>query len=215
MLYTIAKLLTLVLARFLFRLKSRGAENVPRTGPVLIVTNHSSVLDPPIVGAVTPRPLSFMAKAELFRIPLFGRIIRALNARPVRRGVSDPPALRAALRVLERGGALLVFPEATRGPEGVLREGRPGAGMLALLSGAPVVAAYITGAGRAWPKGRMLPRPARVRVHFGKPMQFEREAGSDRKGQYAAASREMMAAIAALKEAGEEERTKMKKEEPV
>ena len=215
MLYTIAKLLTLVLARFLFRLKSRGAENVPRTGPVLIVTNHSSVLDPPIVGAVTPRPLSFMAKAELFRIPLFGRIIRALNARPVRRGVSDPPALRAALRVLEGGGALLVFPEATRGPEGVLREGRPGAGMLALLSGAPVVAAYITGAGRAWPKGRMLPRPARVRVHFGKPMQFEREAGSDRKGQYAAASREMMAAIAALKEAGEEERTKMKKEEPV
>ena len=90
MLYTIAKLLTLMLARFLFRLKSRGAENVPRTGPVLIVTNHSSVLDPPIVGAVTPRPLSFMAKAELFRIPLFGRFIRALNARPVRRGVSDP-----------------------------------------------------------------------------------------------------------------------------
>ena len=123
--------------------------------------------------------------------------------------------MRAALRALEGGGALLVFPEATRGPEGVLREGRPGAGLLALLSGAPVVAAYITGAGRAWPKGRMLPRPARVRVHFGKPMQFEREPGSDRKVQYAAASHEMMAAIAALKEAGEEERTKMKKEEPV
>ncbi len=215
MLYTIVKMLTLGLARFLFRLKSRGAENVPRTGPVLVVTNHSSVLDPPIMGAVTPRPLSFMAKAELFRIPLFGRIIRALNARPVRRGVSDPPALRAALRVLEGGGVLLVFPEATRGPEGVLREGRPGAGMLALLSGAPVVAAYIMGAGRAWPKGRMLPRPARVRVHFGKPMQFEREAGSDRKGQYAAASREMMAAIAALKDAALEDRSKMKKEEPV
>src|SRR2546425_985799 len=94
-------------------------------------------------------------------------------------------------------------------------EDRAGAGMLALLSGTPVVAAYIMGTGRAWPKGRMLPRPGRVRVHFGKPMQFEREAGSDRKGQYAAVSREMMAAIAALKEAAEEDRSNMQKEEPV
>ncbi len=200
MLYAVLKALAAAFLRLGFRLEARGAENVPRTGPALVVTNHSSVLDPPVVGAVTPRQLYFMAKAELFKLPLFGRLIYALNARPVRRGTSDPAALRAALRVLEGGNALLVFPEATRGPEGILREGRPGAGMLAVLSGAPVVPAYIAGTGRAWPKGRSFPRPARVRVHFGKPLQFKRDERRDRKEQYVAASRGMMAAIATLKE---------------
>ena len=200
MLYAILRLLTAVLARLCFRIEAQGAEHVPPAGPALVVSNHVSLLDPPLMGVATPRTLHFMAKAELFRIPLFGRLIRALNAHPVRRGASDPSALRDALRVLEGGNALLVFPEATRGTEDQLREGRPGAGMLAVLSGAPVVPAYVSGTGRAWPKGRAFPRPAKVRVHFGKPMRFERAERSDRKQQYAAASRDMMAAIAALKE---------------
>ena len=200
MLYAVLKPLTMLLLRLLFRLEGRGAENVPKTGPVLLVTNHSSVLDPPVVGALTPRPLYFLAKAELFGIPLFGRFIRALHARPIRRGAADPSALRMARRVLEGGGALLVFPEATRQPEGRLGEGRPGAGMLALVSGALVVPAYVSGTGRAWPKGRVLPRPAKVRVHFGKPMHFDWSPERDRREQYAAASHGMMAAIATLKE---------------
>jgi 1-acyl-sn-glycerol-3-phosphate acyltransferase len=199
MLYALLKSLTRLLAQLYFRIEAHGADNVPRTGPALIVSNHSSVLDPPLVGAVAPRPLHFMAKAELFGIPVFGRLIRAVNARPVRRGESDPSALRASMRVLESGGALLVFPEATRRPEGMLGEGRPGAGMLAVLSGAPVVPAYIEGSGRAWPKGRTLPRPVKVRVRFGRPLQFKRDESRARKEQYAAASREMMSAIAALK----------------
>ncbi|PYM33015.1 MAG: 1-acyl-sn-glycerol-3-phosphate acyltransferase [Candidatus Rokuibacteriota bacterium] len=198
MLYAIMKAATAVVCGLLFRLEGRGAENVPKTGPVLVVTNHSSVLDPPAVGALVPRPLYYLAKAELFRIPLFGRLIHALHARPVRRDAADPTALRTALRVLEGGGALLVFPEATRQPEGRLGRGRPGAGMLALLSGAPVVPAYVSGTGRAWPKGRRLPRPAKVRVHFGKPMHFDWRPERDRKEQYAAASHGMMAAIATL-----------------
>jgi 1-acyl-sn-glycerol-3-phosphate acyltransferase len=200
MLYAVVRLAALLACRLLFRVEGRGTENVPKTGPVMVVTNHSSVLDPPVVGAIAPRPLHYLAKAELFRIPLFGRFIHALHARPIRRGAADPSALRAALRVLEAGGALLVFPEATRQPEGRLGEARPGAGMLAVLSGAPVVPAYVSGTGRAWPRGRRLPRPARVRVHFGKPIHFDRRAERDRKAQYAAASRGMMAAIAALKE---------------
>jgi 1-acyl-sn-glycerol-3-phosphate acyltransferase len=213
MLYAILKTLTRWLARLWFRIEARGAEHVPRTGPLLVVTNHSSVLDPPLVGAMTPRPLFYMAKAELFRIPLFGRLIRAVNARPVRRGASDPTALREALRILEGGGGLLVFPEATRGPEGVLREARPGAGMLAVLSGAPVVPGYISGTGRAWPRGQMFPRPAKVRVHFGQPIRFEAGSGRDRRAQYVAASRAMMAAIATLKGV-REGRSKFMKEEP-
>ena len=203
MLYAVLRLLAWLLARLLFRVEVRGAEHVPRTGPAMVVANHSSVLDPPVVGAAAPRPLHFMAKAELFSIPLFGRLIRAVNARPVRREGADARALREALRILESGHALLVFPEGTRGPEGVLREGKAGAGMLALLSGALVVPVYIEGTGQALPRGRLLPRPVKVRVSFGAPLSFGKVEGPHRKERYLEASGEMMAAIARLKQAAE------------
>ena len=199
MLYAILRLLVLGLTRLLFRVETRGAGHVPRSGPALIVANHSSILDPPIVGAVVPRPLHFLAKAELFSIPLFGRLMFAVNARPVRRESADPAALRAALRVIQAGQALLVFPEGTRGDEGTLREGKPGAGMLAVLSGAPVVPAYIEGSGRALPRGRWLPRRAKIRVTFAAPFTVEANGGAERKERYREASRRMMAAIARLK----------------
>ena len=204
MLYEILKPLAVLLMRLYFRLEARGAEQVPPTGPLLLVSNHSSVLDPPLVGGAAPRQLSFLAKAELFDIPLLGRLIRALNARPVRREGSDARALKTALKVLEEGRALLVFPEGTRGPEGVLREAKPGAGMLAVLSGAVVVPVLITGSGRALPKGAAFPRPAKTVVRFGPPMRFkakaegERETPEERKDAYRAATDEMMRAIAQL-----------------
>jgi 1-acyl-sn-glycerol-3-phosphate acyltransferase len=200
MLYAILKPLTVLMMRLYFRVQGRGQEHVPRSGPVLLVCNHASVLDPPLVGGMAPRPVSFMAKAELFEIPLLGSLIRRLNAHPVRREGSDPAALRTALRLLEDGQALLVFPEGTRGSEEHLREGKAGAGMLAILSKAPVVPVYVRGSGRAWPRGRSVPRPAKVRVWFGPPLEFSRSSGS-RKESYDAASREMMAAIARLKDA--------------
>lgn len=203
MLYAVMRLLAALLCRLLFRIEVRGAEHVPRRGSAMIVANHSSVLDPPLLGVAAPRPLHFLAKAELFSIPLFGRFIRAVNARPVRREGADPRALREALRILEGGHALLVFPEGTRGPEGVLRQGRAGAGMLALLSGAPVVPAYVEGTGRAWPRGRRLPRPAKTRVTFGPPLSFREARDRHRRERYLDASREMMAAIARLKQAVE------------
>jgi len=200
MLYSILKPLAFLMMRALFRLTARGRERVPRTGAVLLVSNHSSVLDPAIVGGVAPRPICFMAKAELFEIPLFGGLIRRLNARPVRREGADASALRAALRALQDGNALLVFPEGTRGPEGELRPGKAGAGMLAVLSGAPVVPVYISGSGRAWPRGRRLPRPARVTVWFGEPLSFPERQGRSRKEAYEAASQAMMTAIGQLKD---------------
>ena len=199
MLYAILKPVVVVLLRLLARVEGRGVEHVPRDGAVMIVANHSSFLDPPLVGAVTPRQLAFLAKEELFRIPLFGRLIHGLNARPLRRAGADPKALRTALRVLEEGRALLVFPEGTRGDEGTLRTPKAGAGMLAVLSGVPVVPVYIEGSGRVWPRGRTLPRPGKVIVRFGPPLRFERGGdGRERKGRYEAASRAMMDAIAAL-----------------
>ena len=202
MLYAILKPLVVACMRLFCDLRARGADNVPRRGRVLLVANHSSLLDPPLVGGMTPRPVSYLAKAELFAIPLFGALIRRLNARPVRRAEADPGALRTALRILEEERALLVFPEGTRGEEGTLRAPKAGAGMLAVLSGAPVVPVYVEGSGRVWPRGARLPRPGRVTVSFGPAMHFSRKAGEERKEHYEAVSREMMAAIARLRESG-------------
>ncbi|HET7340743.1 MAG TPA: lysophospholipid acyltransferase family protein [Methylomirabilota bacterium] len=200
MLYGVVKPIAVALMRLLFRLEGRGVEHVPATGAVLLVSNHSSVLDPPLVGGACPRQLTFLAKAELFAVPGFGALIRRLGARPLRREGADPSALRTAQRVLEDGKALLVFPEGTRGEEGVLRPAKPGAALLAVQTGATVVPVYVSGSGRAWPRGRRLPRPAKVVVTFGAPLTFARATGAERKTQYEAASRRMMAAIAELKE---------------
>jgi 1-acyl-sn-glycerol-3-phosphate acyltransferase len=203
-LYEILKPIAVLLMRLYFRLEARGTEHVPRAGALLLVSNHSSVLDPPLVGGAAPRQLTFLAKAELFDIPLFGRFIRAVNARPVRREGSDARALKTALRVLEEGKALLVFPEGTRGPEGTLREAKPGAGMLAVLSGAAVVPVFITGSGGALPRGAVMPRPRKAIVRFGPPLRFKpkgdeaRETAEARKDAYRAATEEMMRAIAQL-----------------
>jgi len=200
MLYAVLKPIAVALMRLLFRVEGRGAEHVPAEGPVLIVANHSSILDPPLVGGMCPRQLTFLAKAELFRIPGFGGLIRRLGAQPLRREGADPSALRTAQRVLAEGKALLVFPEGTRGDEGDLREPKAGAALLAVQSGATVVPAYVRGSGRAWPRGRRLPRPVKVVVTFGAPLRFLRPTGADRKAYYEAASRQMMAAIAALRD---------------
>ena len=198
MLYGVLKPLTAGLCRLYFRLEAHGRDNVPRQGPVLLVANHSSVLDPPVIGALLHRQMAFLAKAELFRIPLFGGLIRRLNAQPVRREGADAGALRSVLRVLADNRVLLTFPEGTRGEEGVLRAPKPGAGMLAVLSGAPVVPVYVSGTGRAWPKGRRFPRPAKIIIRFGPALTFPRPEGGDRRSYYETVSRAMMAAIAEL-----------------
>lgn len=202
MLYAILKQVVRGLMWLFWRAEKRGQEHVPGSGAVLLVANHSSVMDPPVIGASTRRPVSFLAKAELFDVPGLGWLISHLNSRPVRRDGADPGALRTALRVLQRGGALLIFPEGTRGEEGVLRPPKLGAGMLAVLSGAQVVPVYVRGTGRAWPRGRTLPRLGKIAVTFGPPMRFGGVNGASRKDAYEAASRAMMAAIARLKDAG-------------
>lgn len=201
MLYTFLKPIAVALMRLFFRLEARGREHVPREGALLLVSNHVSVLDPPLVGGAAPRKLYFLAKEELFRIPIFGRLIHAVNARPVRRDGSDSRALKSTLRLLGEGKAILIFPEGTRGRgDGRLGEGKPGAGMLAVMSGAAVVPVYVSGTDRALPRGATLPRPAKVRVRFGPPLHFKAGRDDRRKEQYREASAEMMRAIAQLRD---------------
>jgi len=200
-LYGILKPPAVAVMRLLFRLEPRGREHVPMTGPLLLAANHVSVLDPPLVGGAAPRELHFMAKEELFRIPLFGRLIAGLNAHPVKRDGSDSRALKLAIRLLAEGHAMLVFPEGTRGVEGRLGEGKAGAGMLAVMSGAPVVPVFVSGSARALPPGQAVPRPAKIRVTFGPALHFKGKGEGDRKDRYREASAEIMRAIAQVRDA--------------
>src|SRR5262249_21235130 len=110
-LYAFLKPAVMMTGRVWLRLSAVRTELVPRAGPLLLASNHSSLLDPPLIGSVLPRELDYMAKTELFRIPGLGRLIRKLNAHPVDRSGSDSSALRLALRLLGGGRAVLVFPE--------------------------------------------------------------------------------------------------------
>jgi 1-acyl-sn-glycerol-3-phosphate acyltransferase len=202
-LYKILKPIAVALMRWRLGLQVRGAERVPGSGPVLVVSNHQSVLDPPIIGGSTSRTLHFMAKVELFRIPGFGWLIRMLNAHPVRREGSDPKALKTAARLLEEGEALLAFPEGTRSRDGSFGEGKPGIGMLAVLTEVPVVPTYVTGTLHALPRGAWWPRRSKVRVIFGPALHFKPEPGAGRKERYREAAQEMMRAIAQLREQDE------------
>ena len=159
----LAKLLLFTLARF----EVVGAENVPRTGPLIVVSNHLSRADPPIIGAAISRRIVFMAKEELFRSPFMALIVKGFGAFPVRKQEADRRALRRAYRVLENGLALGVFPEGTRSKDGVLQPGMLGAALIALRTGAPVLPVGIYGTERL--KGAGFLRHPAITLHVGQP----------------------------------------------
>jgi len=161
------------LAAALFDLRFSGVSNVPRTGGVLLLSNHQSFLDPVMLALPLPRPMSFLAKAELFDVPVFGWLIRQLNAFPVRRGEGDVAAVRQAIRRLREGHVLTIFPEGTRTRDGEIGPIQPGVAMIVRRAGVPVVPAVIDGAHIAWPRGQRWPAPARVRVVYGRPLLLE------------------------------------------
>lgn len=147
-----------------------GEENIPQEGAVLLVSNHISNLDPPLVGSGTRRPVHFMAKAELFKIPLVGQVIRDWGAFPVKRGAGDRNALRTVLQLLEDGKVVGIFPEGTRNKSGEdsMGEAHTGAANFALKTGATVVPTAIIG-----PLKLFKP----VKLVFGKPLDLSAYQG--------------------------------------
>lgn len=150
-------------------LKARffGMGHVPRQGGVLLVCNHQSLLDPVLATMALPRECSYMARDTLFEHPLFGRLIRSLNAFPVRRGAADVGAIKESLRRLKQGMSLLVFPEGTRTPDGRIRQMMPGLGAIARKAKVPIVPTLIDGAFQAWPRESRLPRPGNAIIEYG------------------------------------------------
>jgi 1-acyl-sn-glycerol-3-phosphate acyltransferase len=168
--YRLSRFLVWVLLHLLCAFRLEGASYEPLSGPVIVVSNHLSDLDPLVVGASLRRHARFMAKHELFVNPLLRWWVSACGAFPVHRGEPDPRALRTALEILKGGGALVMFPEGTRGRDRALRPPEPGAAMLALRTGATILPLAILGTDEVLPRGAHGLRRAPIRVRIGPPI---------------------------------------------
>jgi 1-acyl-sn-glycerol-3-phosphate acyltransferase len=176
-----------------------GAENVPRTGPLIVCPNHSATLDPPMVPAFLPRGDTWsMAKSEYFRRPLSNWIFRAYHAFPVVRHTADRAALKWSFDLLKAGHALIIFPEGTRIESGRLGPPEPGAGFLAQKAGCPVLPVGLTGTRECLPKGARWPRRTKVSITFGRPFLVLPKRADGTRVSHAEASEAIMLAIAEL-----------------
>jgi len=190
----------LVLAIF-GRCRYIDPDNVPKTGAVIIAPNHVSYLDPPTAGSGYRRVTHFMAKQELFKIPVLGWLIKAVGSFPVKQHSADRNALRTALELLSKGEVVCIFPEGTRSLDGKLLPAQAGIGMIAIKSRAPVVPVALIGTERVLPPHSFFFHFSRVTVVYGRPMTFddlynrglEREAVEE-------VGRRIMSAIASLLE---------------
>ncbi len=174
--YRLSWIFARTFARILWGFRSTGVDSIPRTGPVIIASNHVSNWDPILLGAGCPREVHFMAKNELFRNKLLAVLIGTYNALPIKRGVLDRNALRAASEVLRSGKVLLMFPGGTRDGTGEMGDPKSGVGFIACMNEAPVVPAYIKGSHTL---SLALLRGRGVEVAFGPPMQASKANSSD------------------------------------
>ena len=207
------------LARIFTRVEIVGElASFPRTGAVLLVANHASNADPVLVGgflnARLGRPINWMGKREVFEWPIVSWLARHGGVHPVDRGSADVEAFRTAMRILEDGNILAVFPEGTRSPDGRLQAAKDGAAVLAARSGATIVPIGVGESDHLWPKGRKMPRRTpRVTIRIGAPFTLAEAmprpvataagteaalAGTSRRASNAAATDLIMRRIAAL-----------------
>ena len=189
-----------------FRWRVLDAENVPKTGGVILAANHSSYLDPPLVGAGLRRGINYLARASLFRFPVMGQILHSWSAVPVDRDGGGAKGLKIILGRLLNGAGIILFPEGTRSDDGKLQPARSGIGLVVAKSTAPVVPVHVFGTYEAWGRNQKFPRPKKVTVKYGKPMMFEKlraeakDCTKDRLKQiYQEIADEIMSAIAALR----------------
>jgi 1-acyl-sn-glycerol-3-phosphate acyltransferase len=163
-----------VLSMLLFRLHVGGQAGLPKTGGVLMVTNHQSFLDPWLIGIAPSRQVHYMARDTLFKGGFLHYLMELWNAFPVKRGAADLGAIRMAVDVLDKGYVLNIFPEGTRSEDGSIGQVAPG--MVLILNrckkDVPVVPVVIEGAYETWPRGRKIPKVwgGRIRIVYGRPI---------------------------------------------
>ena len=198
-----SRLFCLVIAKVIFRLRVNGAEYVPRSGAAIVAANHTSFLDPIIVAVAIRRSVHFMAKEELFRFRPFGWLLRQYQVFPVSRRRTDLQAMKRAISLLQSGEVVVIFPEGTRGDGDQLRPARPGIGMIAARSKAPVIPMLHRGTEKILPKNAWFPKPHQVLVKFGEPVYFAEERPGEWQEQIVRFSQTIMDRIGALKAGSE------------
>ncbi|AFZ31939.1 1-acyl-sn-glycerol-3-phosphate acyltransferase [Gloeocapsa sp. PCC 7428] len=185
--------------RVYFRGRVYGAENVPQEGPLVVVSNHASDFDPPILSCCVRRPVAYMAKEELFQIPVFSRAIELYGAYPVKRGSADRSAIRAAVKYLEEGWAAGVFLQGTRTPDGKITEPKLGAALIAAKTNAPLLPVSLWGTHKIMQEGSTIPRSVPVTVRIG---QVIPPPSSTDKAELLAVTQKCADAIASLHDLG-------------
>jgi 1-acyl-sn-glycerol-3-phosphate acyltransferase len=193
--YAITRIVLTTPLTFMYRFEVTGGDNWPRHGPAIIASNHASNADPCLVGIAFPGQIRWMAKAELWKIPLLGWLISKLGAFPVHRGESDRQAIRRARELLGQGWIVGMFPEGTRQRGGTLGEPQAGVGLLALEPDVPVVPVRIRG-NELIIRGKRPHRP-KITVNVGEPVDMDIKGMSRGRAAHEA-SRRIMAAIEAL-----------------
>ncbi|OGL00233.1 MAG: hypothetical protein A3E31_06630 [Candidatus Rokubacteria bacterium RIFCSPHIGHO2_12_FULL_73_22] len=148
-----------------------GVEHIPPSGPLIVTPNHQTYADPPLVTIPIRRRVYYMAWNRLFDVPGLAWMIRRLRAFPVEIESSDARATREAVRLLQAGHVLMIFPEGERSRDGAIGRFKPGAFRLAASLGVPVLPVTIRGGHESWPPGRMLPRAGRVTITYHRPLQ--------------------------------------------
>ncbi len=168
-------LLSYVIAQRLFRELARGfydfrvvnQAGMTFEGPALICSNHLSFLDPPFIGQAFEQPIHYFARKTLFKNPVAGAILRSWQSIPIDRDKPDPSSLKTTIRLLKRGGRVLMFPEGTRSPDGQLQPAEPGAGLFIAKSAVPVLPVRIHGTYEAFSRHHKLPQPSTIRLVVG------------------------------------------------
>lgn len=160
-------------AVIVYRIKASGTENIPPKGGALLVANHQSHLDPPLIGCCSWRRMNFMARADLFKFAPFAWFIRSIDAFPIDLNGSRLSGIRETLKRLKHDEIVAVFPEGSRTFDGEIQPFKPGFVALAMRSRVTIIPAAIEGAFHAWPRQNRFPWFGRIHVHFGEPIQYE------------------------------------------
>lgn len=154
------------------RLRTRGAGHLPEQG-ALLLSNHQSFLDPLLIGVFLQRPVSYLARDSLFRVPVIGWILRNTYVMSIRREAAGTESLRKSIARLEQGFLVGLFPEGTRSSDGLVGEVKPGFVAMIRRAKVPIIPVGISGAYQAMPRNSRFIRPARIRVVYGEPISVD------------------------------------------